>query len=304
MVVHQTKNFGARFVGWLYDTYGAAFRALPVERASALGGAIVRTLGPRTRYHHVARTNLRLAFPDLSPDAERGLLAEQWDNFGRLVGEFPHLDAFAIYDDEPRIEVAGAERLDTIINDKKGAVLISGHFANWEVMAMAIVHRGVPCRITYRPANNYFIDKRIIDQRTAYGIKLHASKGREGGMSLLRALAKGDAIALMNDQKYNEGIAVPFFGEPAYTADGPTRLARKYNCPLIPMSVRRLPHARFRVTVHRPIPHDTAPNENEAVANTVLRINQFVEDRIREAPAEWFWVHRRWPKPLYKRAKR
>ncbi len=302
MAVFHDKSMTARLVGWIYDAYGGAFRTLPVEKASALGGALLRTLGPMTPVHHVAQTNLDIAFPGLSAKARRDLLIEVWDNFGRLVGEFPHLNSFSIYSDNPRVEVTGAERLDQISDSRRGAVLISGHFANWEVMAMAIVKRGVPCRVTYRPANNYFIDRRIVETRAAYGIRLQAAKGKEGGMGLLRALAKGEAVAVMNDQKYNEGVEVPLFGRPAMTADGPTRLARKYGCPLVPMSVKRLPHARFRVTVHEPIDVDRSDDEERAVVNTVRRINAFVEDRVHEAPAEWFWVHRRWPKTIYRQS--
>lgn len=306
MAVRFDRSFPARVVGWIYSVYGAALRAMPVERASAMGGALMRTLGPLTPTHAIARTNIRMAFPDLPAREERDLLLEQWDNFGRLVGEFPHLLDFSIYTthEAPRVEVVGAERLDAITNSDKGAVLISGHFANWEVMAMAIVRRHVPCRVTYRPTNNYFINQRIVQTRTDYGIKLQSAKGKEGGMGLLRALAKGEAVALMNDQKYNQGVAAPLFGAPAMTADGPTRLARRFACPLVPMSVKRLPRARFRVTVHDQIEVDHGPDEDQAILNTVTRINQFVEDRVREAPAEWFWVHRRWPRSLYKSNRR
>ncbi len=304
MAVTHDRSLGARFAALAYDAYGAAMNTASVEAASNAGAAVVRALGPLTPTHQIARTNIRFAFPDLSPKAEAALLDEMWDNLGRTFGEFSHLHRMDVYSPGARIDVVGAERLDAVRDSKKGAILISGHFANWEVMAIAIVQRPTPCRVTYRPAKNYFIDQRIIAQRAAYGVRLQAAKGRTGGMSLMRALAEGDSVALLNDQKYNEGVEAPFFGRPAMTADGPTRLARRFDCPLIPMSVKRRPRARFRVTVHEPIPRDPDPDEETAVRNTVMRINQFVEDRVREEPAQWFWVHRRWPKPLYKRAKR
>lgn len=302
MAVVQDRSFAARLVGWAYDGYGAAFRALSAEKASALGGNVLRALGPNTPTHRVALTNLAIAFPDLSDRARADIAVEAWDNFGRLIGEFPHLNRMSVYEDDAPISVVGAEKLDAITRSDRGAVLISGHFANWEVMAMAIVRRGTPCRVTYRQANNYFIDQRIVSQRAAYGIRLQAAKGKQGGMGLLRALAKGEAVAVMNDQKYNEGVAAPLFGRDAMTADGPTRLARRFGCPLVPMSVKRLPRARFRVTVHDPISVDTSADDTAAVTATVKRINAFMEQRIFEAPSEWFWVHRRFEKPLYKRA--
>ena len=105
----------------------------------------------------------------------------------------------------------------------------------------------------------------------------------------MRALASGQSVALMNDQKFNQGIAVPFFGHDAMTAPGPTRLAMKYNVPLQPMSTLRTGPARYKVTVYEPFMPDADPDEHKAIYNTVLRINQFVEDRIREAPDQWFW---------------
>jgi KDO2-lipid IV(A) lauroyltransferase len=119
-------------------------------------------------------------------------------------------------------------------------------------------------------------------------------------MGLMRALKDGWAVAIMNDQKYNEGVAAPFFGRLVMTADGPTRLARKFRCPLVPVSIERLPGVRFRITVLDPIPYDEDPDEEAAVARTVATINAHVERWLRAAPEQWFWVHRRWPKEVYR----
>ena len=123
-----------------------------------------------------------------------------------------------------------------------------------------------------------------------------------GTRDLMRALSSGQSVALMNDQKFNQGIAVPFFGHDAMTAPGPTRLAMRFNAPLQPMSTLRTGPARYRVTVYEPFMPDTDPDEDKAIYNTVLRINQFVEDRIREAPDQWFWMHHRWPKEAWVKA--
>ena len=120
----------------------------------------------------------------------------------------------------------------------KPAVFISGHFANWEVMASAICNRPLDCQITYRSANNPHIDRRIAKARHAYGINVLTPKGA-GTRELMRALGRGQSVALMNDQKFNQGIAVPFFGHDAMTAPGPTRLAMKFNAPMLPISCLR-----------------------------------------------------------------
>lgn len=118
----------------------------------------------------------------------------------------------------------------------------------------------------------------------------------------MRALSRGQPVALMNDQKFNQGIAVPFFGHDAMTAPGPTRLAMKFKAPLVPFSCKRIGPARYRVTVHEPFMPDTNPDEDKAIYNTVLRINQWVETCIRDAPDQWFWMHHRWPKEAWAKA--
>ncbi len=300
MAVEQKFDFGARMEAFAYDAYSAFFRLFSLDRASALGGGLLRRLGPLLPAHRYARTNMRLCFPDLSPEEERRLLTGMWDNLGRMIGEIPHLPEFVTSGPESRVEFIGAEVLDKIATDKTGAVLVGGHFANFEVLGMSIARHGVPCQITYRPLNNGFIDKRVADTRRAYGVKLLAAKGRTGGMALLRALASGEAVGIMNDQKNNEGVAAPFFGHDVMTADGPARLAKRFGCPLVPMSVSRLEGARFRVEVFEPIAQSDLEDDDAAIAETVARVNAFIEDRVRANPEQWFWVHRRWPKSVYR----
>jgi KDO2-lipid IV(A) lauroyltransferase len=151
------------------------------------------------------------------------------------------------------------------------------------------------------------IDAKILKLRQGYGAKLQAAKGVEGGVGLLRGLAKGFSVALMNDQKYNEGVAAPLFGHDAMTADGPTRLAQRFGAPLIPFSLARLSPeggkaVRYRIVIHDPldIPKDMA--QDAAIKDTVIRINQFVETHVRAHPEQWFWVHKRWGKETWKAA--
>jgi KDO2-lipid IV(A) lauroyltransferase len=107
----------------------------------------------------------------------------------------------------------------------------------------------------------------------------------------------------MNDQKYNKGLSVPFFGHECMTADGPTRLALKFNVPLIPITGRRIEGTKFVATAYPPIElnYDDPTNE-QTVYDGVKRVNEFMEARVREAPAQWFWAHRRWPKEAWMKA--
>ncbi|HCE22877.1 MAG TPA: lipid A biosynthesis acyltransferase, partial [Hyphomonas sp.] len=149
--------------------------------------------------------------------------------------------------------------------------------------------------MTYRALNNPHIDRRISDLRAAYGTQINAPKG-VGTRELMRALAKGQTIALMNDQKFNEGVAVPFFGHDAMTAPGPTRLAMKYGVPIVPVSTVRTGPARFRITFHDPFMPETTGDETADIQRSVQRITDFIEEQVRANPGQWFWQHRRWPK--------
>jgi KDO2-lipid IV(A) lauroyltransferase len=163
-----------------------------------------------------------------------------------------------------------------------------------------IVDCGLNCRITYRAANNPYVDRRIIAARARYGVQLFAPKGGLGSRDLLATLKAGESVAFLNDQKFNGGTAAPFFGRTVHTAGAPTRVALKFGAVLQPMSVVRLPGVRFRVTIHPPIPlQTTGGGRDEDVELGVRRINAFVEERIREHPDQWFWVHKRWPQEAY-----
>ena len=290
-------------LAWLeslgYEAYFRFFQSMPLERASNTGGALLRAIGPRFPVHQVARTNIKLIFPDIDEARIEEILEGSWDNLGRTFAEFPHLHELRIYEPGSRVEVINAEGFDRAMAEGKGAVFVGGHFANWEVLAASVAQR-VRARMTYRPLNNFYVDRRILEQRVAYGRPDQNAKGVEGGMGLIRALKDGWAVAIMNDQKYNEGVAAPFFGRLVMTADGPTRLARRFRCPLVPVQIERLPGVRFRITVEDPIPYDETPDEDEAVARTVARINARVEAWLKAQPDQWFWVHRRWPKEIYR----
>lgn len=280
----------------LWDVlYWAPVSLMSPERASNFGGWIGRKIGPRLSQHKVALANLRRAFPDWDTDKIETTALEAWENVGRTAGELPHLSKLKPYEDETRLEVVNPERLDAVAQSDKGAVLVSGHFANWEVMASAICNRPLDCLVTYRALNNPHIDRRLNALRRSYGINTLAPKGL-GTRRLMKALRKGQPVALLNDQKFREGIAVSFFGHDAMTAPGPTRLAMRYDVPILPMSTVRTGPARFRVTVHEPIMPRASDTPEADTHATVSEITAFIEARIRENPGQWFWMHRRWPK--------
>jgi KDO2-lipid IV(A) lauroyltransferase len=298
-LVPMRQNILWRFEAWAYDFAQFLARLFPIDAVSDFGAWLFRAVGPLTSKHHIAETNLRIVFPEAS-DAEIGqLLSAQWDQLGRWAAEYPILDK--IIADPARVEVVGAERLAAIRDGAGPVVFISGHFSSFEIMSAVIVHSGIPCQITYREMNNPHVEARFREVRRRYGVQLFAPKGLGGARALLRALSHGESVALMNDQKFNGGVAAPLFGVMAHTAPGPSSFALRYGIPIQPMSVQRIHKARFRVVVHEPFwLEDTGDGEADIEAG-VRRVNAFIEGRVLDRPTEWFWVHRRWPREFYKK---
>src|SRR5579863_8330388 len=126
------KEIGWRLEVAGFDAFCALLRLLPTDWASAAGAALFRSLGPFTRAHRTAELGLVLAFPDMAPAERTRLLAEQWDNFGRYIFEFPL--THRLTPAGGRVEVVARERLAAIAASGAPAILISGHFSNLEVM--------------------------------------------------------------------------------------------------------------------------------------------------------------------------
>lgn len=291
------QKTGWRIEALAFSGLFALLRALGVEGASGFGGWLLRTLGPVVGTHKTVLRNLQIAFPDMAPSERDQLARDQWEQTGRTFAELAVMDHLT--PEGGRIDIVGLERLHAIRDSGKAVVLVSGHLANFEVMAAAILSAGVPCQVTYRAANNPYVDALIRRSRERYGIKLFAPKGGDGARELLQGMTRGESPALLNDQKFSEGPEVTFFDQPVNAAPGPTRLALRFGTVLQPMSVVRLPGVRFRVTAHEPIEvHDTGDRQGD-IARGVQAVTTFVEDRVREHPVDWFWVHKRWPDKVY-----
>lgn len=301
MAKSKPVNFYFRLEALAWNAYIGGLGALGLERASNWGAAIVPKVARATSAWKTAIRNIRMSFPNESDAWHEEVREECFRELGRMSGEFAHMDKFLEKYRSGELVFEGREKIEATRG--KGAVFIGGHFTNWEVTSLCLAQADPDCHFTYRPANNPIIDKYIVDNRASFGLVLQAAKGQEGGMGLLRSLKKGRSVALMNDQKYNKGLPAPFFGYECMTADGPTRLALKFNVPLIPLSGRRMEGTRFHVRVHDPIPLDYAnPASEQSVYDGVRRVNEFIEARVREAPGQWFWAHRRWPKEAWKKA--
>jgi KDO2-lipid IV(A) lauroyltransferase len=290
------RRFGWRLEALGFDAVSGLVRLLPLDWASGLGGAVVRLLGPMTSEHRTADLNLRLAFPGMDAAARRRIIMDHWENLGRTAAEFPLVDR--IVRDPARVEVVGGDRLAQMARDRQPAVLVSGHIANWEVSLAAIMRAGLTCWVSYRPANNPYADRRIVEARERLGLRF-AAKGAEGSRELLAALNRGESLALLNDQRDNEGTEAPFFGHMVRTAPGPTRFALKDGVEMIPLQIVRLKGARFRIILHEPMALQRSGDRAADLKAGVAQVNAFIETIVRENPGQWLWSHRRWPMEAY-----
>ena len=274
------------------------FGLMNLDRASSLGGWLGRMIGPRLKISNVARRNLGHAFPEKSQGEIEELVTAMWDNLGRVVGEYPHLHQLRLYDEDGkwpgRVTVEGAQYLDLLRDDGKPGIFFSAHLGNWEINAMSAVQRGLPLTLVYRAPNNPLTDGLIRHARRAI-TRSFAAKGSSGARDSLRILGQGGHLALLADQKMNDGIAVPFFGREAMTAPALAQLALKFKCPVVPARVVRTRGAHFRMTLYPPLEIPQSGDKPADVAVLMGQVNGIIEGWVRENPEQWMWIHRRWP---------
>jgi len=273
------------------------FGRMRPETASAVGGALARTVGRVLPVSRTADRNLRLAMPELDAAARRRIVIGVWDNLGRTAAEFVHARRLRRTEAGAGWELAGEENLRAVLEAGGPAVFVSAHIANWEVIAPVFLSFGAPLAAFYRAASNPAVDAIIQEQREAGGAPQFA-KGAAGARAALVHLQRGGLLGALIDQKLNDGIAVQLFGHDAMTATAPAALALRFGCPLVPIQIERLGPARFRVTIEAPLPHPASGNRAADVAALTTQINARLESWVRHRPEQWLWLHRRWPKEI------
>jgi KDO2-lipid IV(A) lauroyltransferase len=286
----QKLRYGAEAA--LFLAFMGFFRLIGVDAASAVGGFIGRAIFARTGVTRRARDNLIAAFPEKSEAEREAIIRTMWDNLGRTVAEYAHLDKFDLGGPDPRIQVNNLDVIEKV--QGKGVLIVSGHFANWEIMPIAASRYGMDGAIVYRPPNNPYVDRYIARARARKGYAEQISK-HQGTRRIFTLLRGGKAILLLADQKTNEGIAVPFFGRDAMTTPAPAALALKLKVPMIFASNKRLGGARFAVTVYPPLEFTPTGNDDADMRAMTEAINLRLEEMVRADPGQWLWIHRRWP---------
>ena len=262
-----------------------------IENSAAICAVIARFIGPKLRVTKIVRKNLHIAFGE-KYETEK-IIENIWNNFGRFVGEFAHL--LKIDDEEIniRVTIEGIENVIKLQQLGQPFFLYSGHFANWE-FALKILNKLYPkFAITYRKANNPYINKVINKFRQNDKILL-IQKGPNGARSLIKALKSGYSIAMLVDQKMNDGIEVPFFKRPSMTAHAIAKFALQFNYPVIPMQIVRTENSNFSLVIEPPLTIVKTENEEQDCYNIMLQINQNLEKWIEANVDQWFWFHNRW----------
>jgi KDO2-lipid IV(A) lauroyltransferase len=287
-------------IPWAYrvEAWGAALLLgllgwLPLDTASAIGGALARLVGPWLGVSNRARRNLRAALPALAAPQIEAILRGMWDNLGRVAAEYPHLRHIRVFETDGRVETRGLEHLDQALAAGRRVILFGGHLGNWEIAALAAGEYGLDIAQIYRAANNPLIDRLIARLRGESGELI--PKGAIASRRAVAALRRGGHVSLLADQKLNEGIAVPFFGRPAMTASALALLALRFDCAVLPARVERLHGAHFRLTLYPPLELPRSGDRDADVAALMRMVNETLEGWIRERPEQWFWVHSRWP---------
>lgn len=276
MVSAKDKLVAGAFAGLV-----GMFRLLPVDAASALGAFMGRWLGPLARKRHdQARRNLE-RFIGGDVDAIRRAM---WAQIGRVVGELPHLKQLAA----ERVEVVGREHFDAAIATGRSVLLVTGHIANWELTPFLASANGVPIHVIVRPAQNPLSEEIFQRLRTGGAVSL-IPKGQTGMRQVLKLVRKNEHFGFLVDQRFSEGIEVPFFGVPSKTTPAAASLALRHKAIILPVHLERLGGAHFRLTVEPPLPPDGD------VADVTAAMNARLEAWIRARPEQWLWTHRRWP---------
>ncbi len=267
------------------------FKVIGYRSASNLGFLIGKNFGNFFRKKKSIIENLHMSKIQINI-SDNQFVNNILGNYGRILAEYPYLKDFRKNKLEQFIKIDGIENLDKIKINKKPVVFISGHFNNFELMAMQIEKHGINLAAIYRPLNNIFLNKTMERIRNKYICRNQIRKGRSGTRQILENLKKGNSIALMIDQRVTEGIKIDFFGNLASTTTIPAQIIKKYECDLVPIYIERFEKYNFKMYVSQPI----AINSEKSQEEISEHLNTILEKMILKNPDQWIWTHNRWKK--------
>ena len=265
------------------------FQLIGYRLSSNLGFFIGRFIGPIFRSKKIIIQNLKKA--NIKHSESPSLIASNvLGNYGRIFAEYVYLKKFRNNELKKYISIDGLEHLENLKKNNKRAVFISGHFNNFELMAMEIEKAGIDLAAIYRPLNNVFLNKTMEQIRKEYICKNQIKKGRAGSREIIKKLIEGKSIALMIDQRVREGEKVKFFDNLATTTTIPAQLVKKYNCELVPIYIERKKSNYFKIYISKPI----KVGKTKSIQQITEFLNQVLEKMILKNVDQWIWTHDRW----------
>ena len=266
------------------------FKILGLKISSNFGSFIGKTLGPFFRSKKKIIQNIKKALPEAGEKNIEIIVNKMWENYGRILSEYIFIKKFRNSINENFITIEGEEILTEIKKKQEHVVFVSGHFSNFELMAMQLEKSGINLAAIYRPLNNIFLNKIMERIRKKYICKKQIKKGKSGTRELLESFKKKYSIALMLDQRVSEGIKSNFFDQPALTTTIPAQLVKKFRCKIVPVYIERVNNIFFKIKISKPIFY----NENVSIEEITLDLNKWLEKMILANPDQWIWSHDRW----------
>ena len=266
------------------------FKILGFKLASSLGGLIGRLVGPLFRSKKKILSNISKAFPEIEKKNTELIVKKMWENYGRILSEYMFIKNFRNSKYKKFLTIEGQEILNELKDSKEPVVFISGHFNNFELMAMQIEKSGINLAAIYRPLNNIFLNKIMEKIRTKYICQKQIKKGGSGTRELLESFKNNYSIAIMIDQRVSESIKVDFFNQKASTTTIPAQLFKKFGSKIVPIYIERINGVYFKMTVSRPIIFE----KESTIEEITLKLNKWLEKMILINPDQWIWSHDRW----------
>ena len=266
------------------------YKILGLKIASNLSSKLLKFFGPFFRSRELIEKNILKAFPNIDSNEINKIINNMWGNYGRILSEYVFLRDFRKSKYQNNIEIIGQDILNDIKKNKKPVIFISGHFNNFELMAMHIEKSGINLAALYRPLNNKFLNFIMEKIRKKYICKEQIKKGVAGTRQLLSYFKKDYSIALMVDQRVSQGPRADFFKQGAHTTTIPAQFVKKFKCRIVPIYIERINKINFRLTINEPISY----SNNQSTEDITVALNRIVEKMIIKNPSQWIWSHNRW----------
>ena len=266
------------------------YKILGLKISSFISGKLFEFFGPLFRSKQIIKSNIQRAIPQINLQEMNNIKESMWNNYGRTLSEYMFLKNFRNNKLKSNIQLEGGEILEQIKNEKIPVIFVSGHFSNFELMAMQIEKSGVNLAAIYRPLNNIFLNVLMERIRKKYICKNQIKKGAGGVRQLLKLYKKGYSIALMIDQRVSEGTKSKFFNEDAFTTTIPAQFIKKFNCKVVPIYIERFNNINFKIKIEKPIEF----SKDISTEKITRDLNIWLEKMILKDPGKWIWSHNRW----------